>query len=134
FDIVDRDYNILGVEVLDAPVEEIIEQAEEVRYEVKVAEQNKLIAEKDVEIAKGAYLPTLGAFFNYNTRESGMGQFISAGVDPDEPFRTIGFVESTMEPVVSPNMITEIGNALPFFEQLDLNEGIAYGVQDRKGV
>src|SRR5690606_10410414 len=28
FDIVDRDYNILGVEVLDAPVEEIIEQAE----------------------------------------------------------------------------------------------------------
>lgn len=129
FDIVDREYNILGVEVLDAPVSEIIDQAEETRYEVKVAEQNKALAEKDVEIAKAAYLPTLGAFFNYNTRESGMGQFISGGLDPDEPYRTIGFVESTMEPVVTPNTITEIGSPLPFFEQLQMNDGISYGVQ-----
>lgn len=129
FDIVDREYSVLGVEVLETPVSEIIDQAEETRYEVQVAEQNKAIAEKDVEIAKGAYYPTLGAFFNYNTRESGMGRFISAGVDPNEPTRTIGFVESTMEPVVTPNMITELGNPLPFFEQLELNDGISYGVQ-----
>lgn len=129
FDIVDREYNVLGVEVLETPVSEIIEQAEQTRFEVQVAEQNKAIAEKEVEIAKGAYWPSLGAFFNYNTRESGMGRFISGGIDPDDPTRTIGFVESTMEPVVTPNMITEIGNPLPFFEQLELNDGISYGVQ-----
>lgn len=129
FDVVDRDYNVLGVEVLETPVSEIIQEAEETRYEVQVAEQNLAIAEKDVEIAKGAYLPTLGAFFNYNTRESGMGRFISGGIDPDNPTRTIGFVESTMEPVVTPNTISEIGSPLPFFEQLQLNDGISYGVQ-----
>ena len=129
FDIVDREYNVLGIEILDTPVSEIIAEAEESRYEVKVAEQNKALAEKDVEIARGAYLPTLNAFFNYNTRESGMGQFVSGGVDPDEPFRTIGFVESSMEPVVVPNTISELGSPLPFFEQLYLNDGISYGVQ-----
>ena len=129
FDIVDRQYDVLGIEILDTPVSEIIARAEENRYEVKVAEQNKAIAEKDVEIAKGAYLPTLNAFFNYNTRESGMGRFISGGLDPDEPYRTIGFVESTMEPVVVPNTVSELGNPLPFFEQLQMNDGISYGVQ-----
>lgn len=129
FDIVERDYTIYGIEILDTPVSEIISEAEETRYEVKVAEQNNAIAEKDVEIAKGAYMPTLGAFFNYNTRESGMGRFISGGLDPDEPYRTIGFVESTMDPVVTPNMINALGSPLPFFEQLQNNDGISYGVQ-----
>jgi len=129
FNIAEQEYDVLGMSILDTPVAEIIAEAKESRYEVQVAEQNKAIAEKDVEIAKGAYLPTLNAFFNYNTRESGMGRFISGGVDPDEPFRTIGFVESSMEPVVVPNTISELGSPLPFFEQLYLNDGISYGVQ-----
>lgn len=129
FDIVERDYDVFGSEILDVPVSEVIDVAEEERYEVKVAEMNRDLAEKNLEIARGAYWPTLGAFFNYNTRESGAGRFISAGLDPDEPFREIGFVESTQEVVVAPNMATEIGNPLPFFEQLQLNDGISYGVQ-----
>mgnify|MGYP006191584459 CR=1 FL=1 len=36
---------------------------------------------------------------------------------------------AAMEPVVTPNTITELGNPLPFFEQLELNDGISYGVQ-----
>ncbi|NJW52419.1 TolC family protein [Salinimicrobium oceani] len=129
FDIAERDYEVFGAEVLDVPVAQVIEAAEEDRYEVKVAEINRDLAEKNLEIARGAYWPTLGAFFNYNTRESGAGRFIAAGLDPDEPFREIGFVESTQEVVVAPNMATEIGNPLPFFEQLQLNDGISYGVQ-----
>lgn len=129
FDIAERDYDIFGNEILDVPVSEVIEAAEEERYEVKVAEMNRDLAEKELEIARGAYWPTFGAFFNYNTRESGAGRFIAAGLDPDEPFREIGFVESTQEVVVAPNMATEIGNPLPFFEQLQLNDGISYGVQ-----
>lgn len=129
FDIVERDYEVFETEVLEVPVAEIIERAEEERYEIKVAEENRNIAQKDVEIAKGAYMPTLGAFFNYNTRESGAGRVISGGLDPDEPYRQIGFVESNMEPVVAPNAVTEIGNPLPFFEQLQLNDGISFGAQ-----
>lgn len=129
FEVVERDYDVFGNDILSTPVRQIIERAKEERYEVKVAEENKNIAEKDVEIVRGAYLPSLGAFFNYNTRESGMGRLINTGLDPDEPYRQIGFVESTMEPVVSPNMLTEVGNPLPFFRQLELNDGISYGIQ-----
>lgn len=129
FDIAERDYDVFGNEILEVPVSEVIEAAEEERYEVKVAEMNTELAQKEVEIARGAYWPTLGAFFNYNTRESGAGRLRAAGLDPDEPYRQIGFVQSTEEIVVAPNMVTEIGNPLPFFEQLQLNDGISYGVQ-----
>ncbi len=129
FDVVERDYDVIGNEILLNSVEQIIDRAEDERYEVKVAEQDLDIAEKDVEIARGAYYPTLGAFFNYNTRESGAGRLRSGGLDPDEPYRQIGFVEGTEEIVVAPNNITEIGNPLPFFEQLQLNDGISYGIQ-----
>lgn len=129
FDIVERDFDVFGSELLDVPVSEVIEQAEEERYEVKVAKINSEIAEKEVEIAEGAYWPTLGAFFNYNTRESGAGRIISGGLDPEEPYRQIGFVEETEQAVVAPNMISEIGTPLPFFEQLQLNDGMSYGIQ-----
>ncbi|WP_324720013.1 TolC family protein [Salinimicrobium sp. HB62] len=129
FDIAERDYDIFGSEILEVPVSEVIDVAEEERYEVQVAEMNRKLAEKELEIARGAYWPTLGAFFNYNTRESGAGRIRAAGLDPDEPYRQIGFVEATEEIVVAPNMATEIGNPLPFFEQLQLNDGISYGIQ-----
>ncbi|TVZ27008.1 outer membrane protein [Gillisia sp. Hel_I_86] len=68
FDIVERDYEIVGNEILANSPYELIEKAKEERYEIKIAEEQKSIAEKDVQIAKGAYLPTLSAFYNYNTR------------------------------------------------------------------
>lgn len=129
FDVAERDYDVFGSEILEVPVSEVIDVAEEERYEVQVAEMNRKLAEKELEIARGAYWPTLGAFFNYNTRESGAGRIRAAGLDPDEPYRQIGFVEATEEIVVAPNMATEIGSPLPFFEQLQLNDGISYGVQ-----
>ena len=129
FDIAEGEYEVFGSEILDVPVSQVIDVAEEERYEVKVAEMNRELAEKQLDIAKGAYWPTFGAFFNYNTRESGAGRIVSAGLDPDEPYRQIGFVQGTEEIVVAPNMASEIGNPLPFFEQLQLNDGISYGVQ-----
>lgn len=129
FDIVETGYDILGTEILDNPVEDIVAQAREERSEIKIAEANKQIAEKDVEIAKGAYYPSVGAFFNYNTRESGQGRIVGAEPDPNDPTREIGVVESTGEIVVAPNVLTTIGSPLPFFEQLQRNDGITYGVQ-----
>lgn len=68
FDIAEDDYDVFGAEILTRTPSEIIERAKEERFEIKVAEENKKIAVKDVEIAKGAYWPTINAFFNYNTR------------------------------------------------------------------
>lgn len=68
FDIVEYDYDVYGEEILLNSPAEIIERAKEERYEIRVAEENKRIAEKDVQLARGAYYPTLNAFFNYNTR------------------------------------------------------------------
>lgn len=129
FDIVERGYDIFGTEILDNPVEDIVAQAREERSEIKIAEANKQIAEKDVEIAKGAYYPSVGAFFNYNTRESGQGRVVGAEIDPNDPTREIGVVESTGDIVVAPNVLTTIGSPLPFFEQLQRNDGVTYGVQ-----
>ncbi len=70
FDIVEYDYDVYGEEILLNTPGEIIQRAREERYEIKIAEENRNIAEKDVELARGAYYPTLNAFFNYNTRYS----------------------------------------------------------------
>lgn len=129
FDIAEREYEVFGSEMMDMEVSEVIANAEEERYEVKVAQKNMEIAEKEKEVAKGAYWPSLGAFFNYNTRETGAGRIISGGLDPDQPYRQIGFVESSGDIVVAPNMVSEVGSPLPFFEQLQNNDGISYGLQ-----
>lgn len=129
FDIAEREYEVFGSEVLSAPVSQIVANAEAERYEVKLAQANLEIAKKDKEIAKGAYYPSLGAFFNYNTRESGADRIISGGQDPDDPYRPIGIVENTGEVVVTPNYVSEVGSPLPFFEQLQNNDGISYGLQ-----
>ncbi|MGB7841531.1 MAG: TolC family protein [Salinimicrobium sp.] len=129
FEVADRDYDVFGNELLNVPVSEVIDAAKTERYEVKVAEMNQELAQKQVEISRGAYYPSLGAFFNYNTRETGAGRITSGGLDPNDPYRQIGIVEETEQIVVAPNMVSEIGSPLPFFEQLELNDGISYGVQ-----
>ncbi|WP_405199707.1 TolC family protein [Christiangramia sp. LLG6405-1] len=129
FDIVDRDYAVFGNEILANSVYDVIEKAKEERSELKIAEANRDLAEQDVALAKGAYLPTLGAFFNYNTRETGQGRITGAVLDPTEPTRQIGLVQDTEQIVVAPNTIPTLGSPLPFFDQLYRNDGISYGFQ-----
>ena len=130
FDIEEREYIVPVATILETPVERIIAQAREARYEVQIAEQNQQIAEKDLEIARGAYYPTLSAFVNYNTRELGNNTFESF-VDPDNPFvnEQIGVVESTGESVIRtvPNLLAREVGPTPFFEQLYNNDGLSYG-------
>ncbi|MEM5566712.1 TolC family protein [Psychroserpens sp. AS72] len=68
FDIEDEGYDIVDEGISSKPVTEIIEQAKESRSEIKIAEQNVALAEKDVQIAKGANWPSLRAFLGYDTR------------------------------------------------------------------
>ena len=68
FQIAETDYEVFGADILLKDPSEIIAKAKEERFEVQVAEVNRELAQTDVEISKGAYYPTLNAFFNYNTR------------------------------------------------------------------
>ncbi|WP_194851723.1 TolC family protein [Nonlabens antarcticus] len=130
FDVVDPDLTDPNGFIIDEGVNAIYQAAQEERYEVKIAEQNTAIAEKDLKIARAAILPTLDAFLNYNTRESDQGR-TSSFLDPDQPTRQIGVVEGSGESVVAPNFTGSIGSPRPFFEQLYRNDGISYGLQLR---
>lgn len=131
FDIVDEDYKIIDSEIATKSAEEIIAAAKENRSEIQIANANLALAEKDLQIAKSAYYPTLRAFFGYDTRFTNATSF-SQSINPDNPFITqqIGFVEATGESVVSqfPNTVTREVSAAPFFDQLSANDGIGYGL------
>lgn len=68
FDIAEEEYDIVEDGIATMDVSEIITNAKKTRSEVKIAEENMNLAEKDVQISKGAYYPTVSAFFGYNTR------------------------------------------------------------------
>ncbi|WP_405247398.1 TolC family protein [Cellulophaga sp. Asnod2-G02] len=102
FDIVDESFEIPPSEVLTNSPKTIYDKALTFRNDIKLSEMNVDIAEKDLKISKGALLPTLGAFFNYNTRYSSQQQF-DAGTG--QFFRD------------------------SFRDQLWINDGISYGAQ-----
>jgi outer membrane protein len=133
FDIAADDYEVVDSGISEQPISEIINSAEENRSEVKIAEQNVELARKDVQIAKGAYYPTLSAFFGYDTRYTDATSFDQRIADPDNPTitRQIGVVQGTGQSVVSevPNTENFVVGADPFVEQLYLNDGISYGFQ-----
>ena len=132
FDLADEEFNVILSELTDKNIDEVINSAKENRYEVKIAEQNMSVAQKDLEISKSFYWPTINAFFNYNTRETDISR-VSQFTDPDNPIVTtqIGYVGSSGEAVladVSNTSLIEVP-ALPFGDQLSNNDGISYGLQ-----
>ena len=129
FDIADEDYDIPITEILEKTPSEIIEKAKQERYEILVAEQDVELAQKDLELAKSQYYPSLNAFFNFNSRESNRENVISSGIDPNNPTETIGIVQNTGDEVVRPNFLLETVSADPFFDQLENNYGYAFGLQ-----
>ena len=132
FDIVDEDYQVVNNAIALKSVEELIQGAKQTRSEVKIAQQNVSISEKDLQIAKGASLPTLSAFFGYNSRYTNAGSF-TQDLDPDNPFITqeIGVVEQTGQSVVGqfPNTISREVQPDAFIDQAYENDGISYGLQ-----
>ncbi|RXJ52809.1 TolC family protein [Gelidibacter gilvus] len=130
FDIEDEGYDIVDEGISKKSVYDVVESAKENRAEIKIAEQNVELAEKDVQIAKSAYYPTLQAFFGYDTRFSNSAAFIQ-DIDPNNPviLREIGVVEDTGQTVIGefPNTLTRKVGADPFIDQLSQNDGISYG-------
>ncbi|WP_297762590.1 TolC family protein [uncultured Muriicola sp.] len=99
FDIADEDFNVPPSDILKYSPKVIFDKALSFRNDIKFSETGVDLAEKDLEIAKGAVFPTIGAFFNYNTRYS----------------------DQTRDPFT--------GEKIAFQDQLWINDGISYGAQ-----
>ena len=102
FDISDEAFEIPPSEVMNNTAKTIFDKALTFRNDIKFSESNVELAEKDLDIAKGASYPTLSAFFNYNTSYSSRKQF-----DP----------------------ITQTSSRFDLIDQLWLFDGIVYGGQ-----
>lgn len=70
FDVADETFEIPPSEVLNNTPKTIFAKALEFRNDIKFSKSNVELAEKDLEIAKGAYAPTLSGFLQYGTRYS----------------------------------------------------------------
>lgn len=102
FQVADADYEVPPSDILNNSAKEIFAEALTFRNDIKFSKSSIDLAEKDLAIARGAIYPTLGAFFNYNTRYSDQERF---------------------------NNITGMLEAESFGDQLWLNDGISYGAQ-----
>ena len=108
FDVVDEGFKVPPSDILNNSAKSIFAKALEFRNDIKFSEANVALAETDLEIAKGAYLPTIGAFFNYGTRYSDNALIPVAGLGPDVP-----------QEFFTPS----------FKDQLWIFDGISYGAQ-----
>lgn len=129
FDIANEEIETLPLlNLADYSVDEIYATALENRNEIKVARANIEIAEADVKLAKGALQPTLSGFYQWNSRYSDREIITGSEIDPNNPTRIIGQVETTGDNVISTNFVPTIGPANPFFDQIDQNKGSAFGL------
>lgn len=70
FDIVDVDVEVIPSPVMNEKAQTIVDKAKQVRAEIKIAQSNLDLALRDMEIAKGAYKPSLIGFYSFSTRAS----------------------------------------------------------------
>jgi outer membrane protein len=129
FDIANEEIETLPlINLPEYSVDMIYEKALETRNEIKVAQTNIEIAESDIKLAKGALQPTLSGFFNWNSRYSDRNTIIGSEIDPNNPTRVIGVVETTGDNVISQNFVPVEGPADGFFDQIDQNKGSSFGL------
>ncbi|WP_394773812.1 TolC family protein [Flavobacterium sp.] len=129
FDVIDDtnakdENNILAQTPFD-----IYNKAKEIRTELKLAQTNLEIAEKNVVIARGAYQPTLSAFYNFNTRASYSDIVTGTTLNTVNPASQIGYVQGTNQPVLRDNYSSVLGSAAPIFDQFNDNKGQSFGFQ-----
>jgi outer membrane protein len=79
FDIASESFEIPPSDILNNSAKTIFEKALEFRNDIKFSKSTVDLAEKDLEIAKGAYTPTLSGFFQYGARYSDATQPLPDG-------------------------------------------------------
>ncbi len=102
FDIVDEAFEIPPSDILNNSAKDIFEKALSFRNDIQFSKAQVALAEQDLKISKGAILPTLSGFLNYNLGYSDRNQI------PDQN-----------------NMFFKPS----FTDQLWIFDGISYGAQ-----
>jgi outer membrane protein len=106
FDVVEENVTLQESVVMLQTPEAIVEKAKQDRVELKITKTNLELAQKDIQIAKGAFLPSLSGFYSFDTRASDSPGF--AGFD------------NNGNPIIA---------TLPLFDQFSNNKGHVFGVR-----
>ena len=125
FDIAQEEFDIPFSEILGETPKAIYEKALTFRNDIKLGITNLELAEKEIDLAKGALMPTLSAFYNYNTRISYSDRLVETGEFIKAP---IGFIQDNGAIVVSQFPQRDVAKALPFGTQFTQNDGQSYGL------
>lgn len=126
FDVIDSDYKVEESELLIYNPKDIAIRAFESLTNIKSAELNVQLAEKEVQISKGAYYPKLSGFYNFGSnvhyQDRLVGSTASGSLDQ------IGFVEGSGQRVMRQGQMNVYGGPESFFRQIDNNKSSAFGL------
>lgn len=131
FDIADVDMEAKPSQVMSETPQAIVDKANQVRVEIKIAQTNIDIAERNVKIARGALLPSLTGFYGFSTRASYSDRVSGFTTDTANPTSIIGQVEGTGQNVLQPNFLPVFSKAAPVFDQFSNNKGHNFGLELR---
>ncbi len=109
FDIAEVDMEATPSPVMEETPENVVAKANQVRVEIKIAQSNLDLAERDIKIARGALQPSLSGFYSFSTRASYTDRIV--GLDPNGA------------PIVE--------GPLPVFKQFSDNKGHNFGLELR---
>lgn len=129
FDIAEENVAVPLSTVMSQKPEDIIEKAKQSRVELKLANANVEVAEKDIKIAKGALQPSISGFYNFSTRASYSDRVVGVELNAANPTSVIGQVEGTGQNVLQPNFSPVLGKPDSLFNQFSDNKGHNFGVQ-----
>jgi outer membrane protein len=106
FDVAEADYFLTESEVMLQSPNAIYDKAKEERMELKIARANLDVAQKDIDIARGAFQPSLRGFYSFSSRATNSDRF-SQDINGDLIAR----------------------GPAPIFDQFSENKGNAFGFQ-----
>jgi outer membrane protein len=106
FDVAETDYFLTDSEVMLQSPNAIYDKAKEERVELKIARANLDVAQKDIDIARGAFQPSLRGFYSFSSRATNSDRF-SQDINGDLIAR----------------------GPAPIFDQFSENKGNAFGFQ-----
>lgn len=127
FEIADESFELPLSEILLKTPREIFDKSLSLRNDIKLAETNVLIAEKDLQIAKGALQPRISAFYGYSTRISYSDRLEGTGAFETVP--TGLFVEGSLDKVMRTSELTRVIGPASFESQFKDNAGQNFGIQ-----
>lgn len=107
FDIADVDIDAKPSLVMAETSEAIVEKAKQVRVEIKIAQTNLDLAQRDIKIARGALQPSVTFGYNFGTNASYSDRIVG--------------VDGSGTPIIA--------SPLPVFEQFSNNKGHNFGLQ-----